>query len=139
MVTEAQVEVKVARTLSTFNSGNIDYYPYISGETDRFKQRVITYGTAVPLVGRAILSPTEEEISGIGDARMYEVGFLFSRLEMVSKFPLGVEGEWLDGRGQLEWRGRRYKIDKVHPTGQVASKFLIVVVLCSSLKGSRDA
>jgi hypothetical protein len=92
----------------------------------------------VTLVGRAILNPTNEQISVIGNEERYDVAFLFSRLEMIRKFPAASEGEWIDVSGEFSWWGRRYKIEKVAPSGQIGASFSLVIALGMTIQGSRD-
>lgn len=138
MVTEAQIQTKVDAVITQYRTTEINYYPYVAGTMDVYKQRVKTFGTAVQLVGRAILNPTPEQLTVIGSGESYDIAFLFSRLEMERKFPLADEGEWMDVSGEMEWWNRRYKIRKVAPTGQVGTSFSLVVVLGSTIQGSRD-
>lgn len=138
MPTEAQIQTLVDNILTQYQQSTIVFYPYTTGSSDIYKQRTKTFGTAVPLVGRAILNPSKEEISGIGNVEEYDVAFLFSQLEMNRKFPSAAEGEWVDVKGKLTWFSRRFKIEKVHPSGQVGTEFSLVIVLGKTIPGSRD-
>lgn len=135
---EDRIEAFVDSTLRKFKTTTIRYYPYASGATDVYRQRVRTYGSPVTLIGRAILNPTKEKLSVIGNDEMYDIAFLFSRLEMVDKLPAYSEGLWMDVDGEMEWWNRRYRIVKVKPTGQVGEKFLLTVVLGTTIEGARD-
>jgi len=139
MVTEAQAELKVDATITKYKSTTISYYPYTSGATDVYKQKTKVFGSAVALIGRAIHRPTPEILTVIGSGEEYEIAFLFSRVQMVAKFPSALEGEWIDPSGQMEWRNRRYKIKRVAPSGQVGEKFLLMIVLANSIPGQRDS
>lgn len=136
---EDTIETKVDSLLTKFKQSPITYYPYVTGAYDTYKQRTKTFGTAVTLVGRAIWEPTIEQISVIGNDEKYDVAFLFSRTEMTRKFPSLTEGEWLDVTGELEWNSRRFRIEKVHPSGQVQTRFILVVVLANTVQGNRDS
>jgi hypothetical protein len=139
MVTEAQAESAVDQFIDAYQTTEIKYYPYVAGTPNKYKQNTKGFGTAVTVVGRAIHNPTPEQVTIIGNGEEYEIGFLFSRLEMVRKFPSGTEGEWISDTGQMEWRNRRYKLEKVQPTAQVGEKFLLMVALGKSIQGSRDS
>jgi len=132
------IEAKVDSVITKFRTTTITYYPYTSGSTDIYKQRQKTFGPGVDLVGRAILKPTTEQVSVIGNDEVYDIAFLFSRTEMTRKFPALSEGEWLNVTGEMEWFNRRYRIEKVHPSGQVQETFILVIVLATSIYGQRD-
>ena len=138
MATEAQIQTMVDVNLTRYKTTAIAYYPYVSGVVDIYNQRTKTFGTAVSLVGRAILNPTNEKISVIGNDERYDIAFLFSKLEMDRKFPSAAEGEWLDVAGEMTWWGRRFKIEKVAPSGQVGTSFSLVIVLGTTIQGRRD-
>jgi len=138
MLTETTVQNKVDSVIRQYKTTPIKYYPYASGAVDVFKQRIKTFGTPVTLVGRAIHRPTPEQITVIGDGEEYDIAFLFSKIEMDLKFPSATDGEWIDTYGQMEWRDRRYKIEKVAPTGQVGTTFSMVVALANTIPGQRD-
>ena len=136
--TEAQVQTMVDNLIAVHKTTSIVYYPYATGAVDIYKQRIQTFGTGVTVIGRAILNPTKEQISVIGNAESYDIAFLFSKLELDRKFPSASEGEWLDVDAQMSWWGRRYKIEKVHPSGQVGVAFSLIIVLGTTIPGSRD-
>jgi hypothetical protein len=136
--TEAQILTMVDNAITAHKTTPIVYYPYVSGALDIYKQRANTFGTGVTVIGRAILNPTEEVISIIGNDERYDIAFLFSKLEMDRKFPSAADGEWLDTSGEISWWNRRYKIEKVHPSGQVGVYFSLVIVLATTIQGSRD-
>lgn len=134
----SRIENQVDKVLTRYSTGAISYYPYAPGVRDHYGQVTKAFGTGVSLVGRAILNPTSEQISVIGNNETYDIAFLFSRTEMLKKFPALSEGEWLDVTGEMTWHGRRYKIDKVKPTGQIQETFILVVVVANSIPGARD-
>jgi len=138
MYTETQILNMVDEVIAAHKTTAIVYYPYVTGSTDIYKQRTKTFGTGVSLTGRAILNPTQEQISVIGNDERYDVAFLFSKLEMDRKFPSASEGEWLDVDAEITWWSRRYRIEKVHPSGQVGQYFSLVVVLATTIEGQRD-
>jgi len=135
---EIRIEAYVDKILRRYRTTAITYLPYTSGALDVYKQRTRTYGTAVDLVGRAILQPTPEKLTVIGNDEQYDIAFLFSRTEMEAKFPALSEGEWMEVTGEMTWWNRRYRIVKVAPTGQVGERFLLVVVLANTIQGARD-
>lgn len=135
---EQSIQLAVDRNLTQFRHSQIRYFPYLSGATDVYKQKAKQFGVPTPLIGRAILNPTKEQVSVIGNDEVYEIAFLFSRLEMIRKFPLANEGEWLDVTGQIEWYDRRFKIEKYQQSGQVGPDFSLVIALGNSLLGQRD-
>lgn len=138
--TEAQIESKIDSVLTQYQMGGIQLYKLLSNGTPDLYQQASTktFDTAVTLVGRAIHKPTMETITAIGDGRTYDIAFEFSRLEMVRKFPAGVEGEWIGVEDEIEWRSRRYKIEKVKPTVQVNDHFALLLVFACSVPGDRD-
>lgn len=138
MPTEAQIQKIVDSVITKYATSQILYYPYEAGAVDIYKQRVKTFGAPTTLVGRAILEPTKEQISVIGNDERYDVAFLFSRLEMVRKFPSATDGEWIDVTGEFSWWNRRYKIEKVAPSGQVGTTFSLVIALAMTIQGGRD-
>lgn len=139
MPSESEIQAKVDKMVSVrFKTSPISYFPYVSGAVDVYKQKTKVFGPPVSLDGRAILNPTSENLSVIGNDERYDVAFLFSRAEMLRKFPLAIEGQWMDVTGELEWYGRRFKIEKVRPTGQTSTTFHLMVVLSMTLPGKRD-
>lgn len=138
-LTEEGIDRKVDQLLSYFHGTTIIFHPYYHGTADIYKQRTKEFGDPVTMVGRAIHNPTEEQITVIGNGERYDVAFLFSRREIIRKFPTLAEGEWGKGvDGEMAWWDRRYKIEKVQATGQVATHFLMVVVLGTTIQGHRD-
>lgn len=136
---EENISTQVDSVLTKFAQSPITYHPYVTGALDVYKQRTKTFGTAVSLVGRAIWKPTQEQISVIGSTEQYDLGCVFSRKEMLRKLPTYSEGEWIDVTGEIGWNGRRFRIEEVRPSGQVQTHFLIIVVLCNTVQGSRDS
>lgn len=137
-VHEVAIESTVDRVISFNRTTPIVYFPYALGTVDRYRQRVKTFGSSTELIGRAILNPTPEKVSVIGNDEQYEIAFLFSRLQLVEKFSTAAEGEWLDVSGEMTWFNRRFKIEKVAPSGQVGASFSLVIVLANTLDGQRD-
>lgn len=137
MPTEQSISAKIKKIIAASNSGPIDFRPYTQGTPDAYGQREPSFGTAVPLIGRAILKPTMEEISSIGKDMAYDIAFLFSREELVARISAN-EGRWVNVEDRMEWKGAAYKIVKVHPTGQISDKFLMVIVLASTVVGQRS-
>ncbi len=135
---EIAIQSKVDQVIRRYKTTDITYYPYTSGSVDRYKQRHKTFGSSTILVGRAIHNPTPQQITIIGDGEEYDIAFLFSRTELENKLPGSAEGDWIDVRGEMEWRSRRYKIEQVRPTGQIGLWFHIVAVLAKSIEGQRD-
>ncbi len=135
---QSTIEATVDSLLLKFQTSPIQMFPYTSGVLDIYKQRTKTFGTPVTVVGRAILRPTPEQLSVIGNAEEYDIAFLFARPEMIRKFPAADEGQWIDVKDEMEWYGRRFKIEKAAPTGQVGDTFLLMVILAQNLPGERD-
>lgn len=137
---ETAIDIRVDELLTNqFNSTAIQYYPYASNTVDIYKQRTKSFGTPVTVRGRAIHNPTKEQITVIGNGERYDVAFLFSRRELIRKFPGADDGEWMSTSGEITWFDRRYKIEKVQATGQVSTHFLMVVVLGCTIQGHRDS
>jgi len=138
-LTEDAIEAKIDSVLTKYqNLAPIQYYPYATGSTDIYKQRTKTFGTPVTVIGRAINRPTKEMVTVIGDGEVFDMAFLFSRLELVRKFPAATEGEWMDTYGQMGWNSRRFKIEAARPTAQVATKYLMMVILATTIEGQRN-
>lgn len=135
---EEQIENYVDKVIRRYKTTQILYYPYESGGLDIYKQRTKTYGTPVELIGRAILTPTKEKLSMIGNDEIFDIAFLFSRIEMLKKFSSMEEGEWMNIDGEMAWWNRRYRIIRTHPTGQVGVNFLLMVILANSIPGVRE-
>lgn len=125
-------------TLKRYATATIQVFPYVTGAQDLYHQRTKTFGPAVTITGRAILNPTSEQVSAIGNGEVYDIAFLFSRIEMAAKFPTSAEGEWVGVSGEATWWGRRFRIVKVKPSGQIEDQFALVVMLGTSIPGVRD-
>lgn len=138
MPTEAAIQAKVDETIRRHQTTEIKHFPYVAGPLDLYKQKTKAFGTPVVLVGRAILRPTPEQLTVIGNGEVYDIAFLFSRTEMLKKIPLAIEGQWIDVDGEMEWYSRRFKIVQVRPTGQTSTVFHLLAVLAMSLPGKRD-
>lgn len=140
LMTEAKVQTVVDHYITKFRTTPIQYLAYAPGVVDKFRQRDKTFVAPSPdLTGRAIHRPTPEKVTVIGQGEVYDIAFLFSRLEMVRRFPAADDGEWIQAEGRMVWRNRTYKIEKVKPSGQVGLTFSLVVVLANSILGDRDA
>jgi hypothetical protein len=136
---EAAIATRVDQLLTDqFTTTQIQYYPYLSSTKDIYKQRTKIFGTPVTLRGRAINNPTPDLISVIGNNERFDVAFLFSRNELIRRFPSADEGRWLSTDGEMSWFDRRYKIEKVKATGQVYVHFLITVVLGCTIQGQAE-
>ena len=138
MTQETVIGKQVDNIITKYQTSPIVYYPYESDTLDVYKQRTKSFGTGVIVVGRAILNPTKEKLSVIGNEETFDIAFLFSRLQLIAKFPTADEGEWLDVTGELTWFNRRYKIERVAPTGQVGTLFTLTVVLGTTILGARE-
>lgn len=135
---ELSIGLAVDALLRRYKTTQIILHPYVSGTADVYKQRERSFGDDVVLIGRAILRPTSEQVTVIGNGEQFDIAFLFSRLEMLEKFPLANEGEWVDVTGEISWWNRRFRIIRVHPTGQIGELFTLVVVLANTIPGRRD-
>ena len=139
-LTEDNVQLVVDHYITLHRTTPIQYLAYAGGAVDRFKQRTKTFDAPSPdLIGRAIHNPTSEQVSIIGQGEVYDIAFLFSKLEMDRKFPAAVDGEWIQPEGQMVWRDRTYKIEKVKPSGQIGLTFSLVIALATTILGERDA
>lgn len=136
---EAAIQNKIDETITRFKTTEIRYFPYESGTIDIFRQRTKSFSAYISLIGRAILRPTPEKVTVIGNDEQYDVAFLFSRLEMLRKFPAAEEGKWIVSSGKMWWWDREYKIEHVRPTGQTGLTFSMIVVLANSYQGKRDS
>lgn len=138
MLTEESIQKRVDEVITRFKTTPIQYFEYINGVTDIYGQTDKEFSAGPFLTGRAIHRPTAESVTIIGQGEVYEIAFLFSRLEMLRKFPSGVEGEWMDASGRMRWRERDYKIEKIKPSGQVGETFSLFIAVANSLLGNRD-
>jgi len=138
MVTEAQAQRATDRAIRRYRASTISVLKFASaGTPDRFGQSRATFSPGVPVVGRAIHNPTKEQVTVIGDGERYEIAFMFSRLEMLRRFPALPEGKWITTLDKVTWNGNTYKLEKVQPTGQVGTTFSLVVALGSTAEGDR--
>jgi hypothetical protein len=136
MVSEAKAQRAVDAVITRYKTSPILHYPYVAQTPDAYGQSRPGFGVATTLVGRAIHRPTKEAITVIGDGEVFEIAFLFSRLEMLRKFPSAPEGEWISSADQLSWQNRRYRILHVRPTGQLGETFSELIVLGETLVGT---
>lgn len=135
---EEAVQKAVDARITRFKTTEIRYYPFEEGVPDIFRQQTKAFGDYTSLIGRAILRPTPEKLTVIGNGEEFDVAFLFSRLEMLRKFPAAAEGLWMKSSGQMWWWNRDYKVEHVRPTGQVGETFSLMVVLANTYEGRRD-
>lgn len=131
--------VAVDRALKAYKTSPIKYYSLNTTTLDVYKQATKVFATAVTLTGRAIIRPTSEQVTSIGNGEVYDMAFLISAKEAELKFPGVASGEWVKTSGEMEWNSRRFIIDKVVPSGQVGTLYSMVIVLATSVKGHRDA
>jgi hypothetical protein len=140
LFTEDNIQKVVDYYITQRRTTPIQYLEYTPGATDRYGQRDKAFAAPSPdLIGRAIHKPTYEKVTVVGQGEVYEIAFLFSRLEMLRKFPAAADGEWIQAEGRMVWRNRTYKIEKVKPSGQVGVTFSLVIVLANSILGNRDS
>lgn len=133
------IEATVDGVLTQFKTSEIKVYPAVtSGTYDQYKQKTKAFGTGVAVAGRAIQNPTEEQVTAIGSGERYDAAFVFSRLELKRRFSSAAEGEWIDVTAEIGWNGRRFKLMKVRPTGQIENTFVLVVALGNTVQGDRD-
>lgn len=136
---EENIQTYVDKMIRRYRTTPIVYEAYETGQAvDIYKQRVKTYLPGVELVGRAILNPTREKVTIIGNGENYDIAFLFSRIELLDKFPLALEGQWLNVDGRMTWYNRQYRIVKAQPSGQVGQTFSLFIALGESYPGKRD-
>lgn len=139
MPTEESVQKVVDTVIRQHRTSSIDYFPYAPGVTDLYNQNAKAFGPPISLVGRAILKPTPEQISVIGNDEQYDIAFLFSKVELKKKFPLADDGEWIDVDGEIEWFNRRFRIEEHQPSGQIGQTFSLLVVMANTIPGRRDS
>jgi hypothetical protein len=138
MVTESLAQRSADAVIRKYRTSTILVRKYVSsGVPDRFGQAIPVYAAGLDVVGRAIHHPTKEQISFIGDAERYGAAFLFSRLEMLRKFPGLAEGKWITTYDRIVWNGNDYKLEKVQPSGQVGRTFSLVIALGNTPEGER--
>ena len=92
--------------------------------------------TAISCTGRCILNPSPEELSIVGNMEDVDAAVLFSRAEMVSKFPSNPENEWISLDDEVEYDSIRYRIIKVYPTGRIKDYCAELVLLCKDKKAA---
>lgn len=136
---ELAIQATLDKYLIQFQTTGIQYLPYVATAVDPYGQQVKTFGTPVTVIGRAILRPTPEKVTVIGNDEQYDVAFLFCRAELLRKFSAAEEGKWMESSGRMTWWDRTFKIEHCRPTGQVGLYFLLFVALANSLQGERDS
>lgn len=137
MVTENTAQLAVDRAIKRYKTSGIEVLTHIPGVPDKFQQSRSTYAPGISVIGRATHSPTAQMISVIGDGERFGVAFLFSRLELIRKFPAGTEGKWISTNDKMSWNGNVYAIAKARPTGQVGETFSEMVILANTPEGER--
>lgn len=138
MPSEADIQARVAAVIDS-HGGDLAVRKYVSETQDRYKQGVVTFGTPVICRGRAITRPTREQLSFIGDGQEVEVAFLFSRLELVAKFPALGEGVWLTTKDEVGWGGQWWRLVSAHPTGRVSTQCSMLVMIGETAPGANRA
>lgn len=138
MPSEAAIIAKVASVLQTYGT-DIDVLKSAGvGVADVYGQGDRTFDAAVSVRGRAIQKPTQDQLSFIGNDDEVEIAFLFSRTELVAKFPSAGENEWLEKTDEFGWEGRRFRALSVHPTGRVQAYHAMVAVVAETIPGASD-
>ncbi len=133
---EASIQAKVANAISAFGS-TIGVRKYSSGPSDLYKHGQPTYAASVNCTGRAIYKPTPEQVSAIGSTEQFDLAVLFSRTELVAKFPLAAERAWIDERDRIVAQGVLYEVTRVHPSGRIKDYEHLVILLCNTIEGRR--
>jgi len=114
---------------------DVTVYKASVGAGNLYGQQTKSFGTGVVCKGRCLLTPTEEQISLVGNLEEIDAAFVFARAELVRKFPAGAEGEWITELDEASFEGDRYKLVKVKPSGKVEDKWQLVVVLGRNILG----
>ena len=105
-----------------------------------FHQAAPVFPTNVICKGRSIVNVSEQQTSLIGNLQAADVALLFSRAEMLRKFPLKAEGEWLNEEDEFSFESERYKVLKFHPSGRIKDHSSIVILLGKTILGAfRDS
>ena len=113
-------------------------YKYSSqpvGGRNRYGQVTPGFAAGVSVYGRLVLNPNLEKLSLQDNLQQVDVSILFSRLELVRKFPSAAEQEWIHEKDEVELEGQRYKLIKVKFTGRVKDRTLMVHCLGVNKEG----
>lgn len=131
---EVEIASEVDRLLLGFGK-SIWIYPFGEGSTNQYGQAAKEFEEPIECTGRCILRPTKETLEIIGNLQGVDCALVFSRAEMIRKFPERDENEWLDEKDEFVYEERRYKILKVHPSGRIKNFHNVVVVLGANILG----
>ena len=132
---QAQAEAWVDDLLLGFGK-EIDILPHASEPIrNLYGQSESEFDQPVSCTGRCILNPTKEQISIIGNEQKVDCALVFSRTELVRKFPSAEEGEWISELDQFSFEEKTYKITKVHPSGRIGDRATLVIVLGDTIAG----
>jgi len=116
---------KVDETITAYGK-NMDVYQFVSLEdrpdypNNAYEQKVpVYYRPPTVVVGRVLTEPSEEIITAIGKRVEWDVAILWSRLEMLRKFPSGEENKWINEDDFVYDGDTYYSLTKVFPSGQI--------------------
>lgn len=138
MVSEALGQLAADASIRKYRTSELRVYRFLSaGTPDRFGQAVPVYDGGTVVIGRAFHDPTQEQVTFIGDGERYGAAFVFSRLQLLKKFPALAEGKWITTYDRITWKGNEYKLDKVQPAGLIGETFSVVVALGNTPEGGR--
>jgi hypothetical protein len=85
----AQIIAEVDTLILRFGK-SVDVFKAKTGVRNRYGQAVPDFDNKVTCTGRVIFNPTMEQLSIIGDMQDVDIAVLFSREELVRKFPLAA-------------------------------------------------
>ena len=128
---EASVLNKVDKLLTDHQSLEpiyiLKYEGTLPSPKTPFTTAVKKYGSPILVVGRAITNPTKELASLFGNLAKLEIAFVWSRLELIKKFPLAAENDWLDSKDIVQYKDNTYDLIQVKPSGHYASFCTLVI------------
>ncbi len=131
---QTQIQNEVDDLILGFGD-TVEIYVAKDSVKNNYGQASVSFHEAIPCTGRSILAPTKEDITIIGDLQNVDVAVVFSRLEMLRKFPHRDENRWIDEDDEFKFENERFRITKVYPTGRVKDWDLLLILLGKNISG----
>lgn len=140
MATETQIMVAVDNLIRSYGT-SFSVYKYSgsaepsAGPQNPYNYKVKQYADPVEVTGRAIIEPTAELLSMIGKNLEYDAAFLWSRLELLTKFPTALENKWIDENDEVKFNDTLYKLIKIYPSGRIKNYCSLIIGVGKTHKG----
>lgn len=132
---ETWIESEIDASITQYGM-TIEVYPFLDvGTVNTYGQKKAKFHEPIEVTCRCIRNPTVEEISILGSEQEVDVMLVFSRSELVRKFPDRNEHEWIDENAQFIFEDKRYKVIKVHHSGRIATYDHVIIVGGKNLEG----